>query len=66
MSYAAALMRRFLDALHLPLSLRINIGSFVWTSSVSIDAIMAFAIHPISSVSLCLNFDYLQDKLGGL
>ena len=48
-SYASALMRRFLDSIHLPLSLRMTIGSVVLTSYISMGAIIAFSVRPISS-----------------
>ena len=48
MSYAAALMRRFLYDIHLLLYLRITIGSVVLTSSIYIGTILAFAVLSIS------------------
>ena len=49
MSYAAALMRRLLDALQLLFSLRMTIGSVLLNYSISMGSILAFAIRPISS-----------------
>ena len=48
-SYAASLIRRFLDDLHFPFYLRMIIGSVVLTSSISIVAIIEFYICTISS-----------------
>ena len=48
MSYAAALMRRCIYDIHLPLYLRITIGSVVLTSSVYIGTILASALLSIS------------------
>ena len=49
MSYAYSLISRFLDDIHRPFSLIMTIGSVVLTSSISIGAILAFDIYPISS-----------------
>ena len=49
MSYADALMKRLLDALHLPFSLSMNSGSVVLTASISIGGKLTFSIRPISS-----------------
>ena len=48
-SYAVSLMLKLLDNLPLPFSFSINIGSVVLTYYISIGAILAFDLHPISS-----------------
>ena len=47
-SYASALMMRFINSIQLPFYLRMTIESVVLTYSISIGAILTFAIYPIS------------------
>ena len=55
-SYAAALTMSLLDALQLPLYLRMTIASIVPNYSISIGAIMASAICPISPAFFLFDF----------